>query len=127
MSRAGSSLFLVRAVFLNRDTGGFTVTPVWSDLLVEHGSLGRSAVPMKRQALIVRLPQKPETVFVSCSMAKCMTLLVNRAQSRSIRWPLSKVVDEHVDPHKKLPMRGVLCQYSTDPWPIKSWEQTTGL
>ena len=68
--RAGSSLFLVRAVFLNRGTGKFMVTPVGSELLVEHGSLGRSAVPMSRQALVVRLSQKPGTVFVSCSMAE---------------------------------------------------------
>lgn len=68
VSRAASSLFLVRAVFLNRGTGKFMATPVGGDLLVEHGSLGRSGVSMKRQALIVRLPQKPETVFVSCSM-----------------------------------------------------------
>jgi hypothetical protein len=66
--RAGSSLFLVRAVYLNRSTGKFIVVPVGNELLVEHGSLGRSAVPMKRQALILRLSQKPERVYVSCSM-----------------------------------------------------------
>jgi hypothetical protein len=66
--RAGSSLFLVRGVYLNRGTGKFMVVPVGRELLVEHGSLGHSAVPMKRQALIVRLPQKPEVVYVSCSM-----------------------------------------------------------
>lgn len=68
VSRAGRNLFLIRAVFLNRSTGKFKVTAVGSELLVEHGSLGHSAVPMKRQALIVWLPQKPETVFVTCSM-----------------------------------------------------------
>jgi len=55
-------------VYLNRGTGKFIVVPVGNELLVEHGSLGRSAVPMKRQALILRLSQKPETVYVSCSM-----------------------------------------------------------
>ena len=65
---ADSRLFLVRAVYLNRGTGKFMVVPVGSELLVEHGSLGRSAVPMKRQPLVVRLLQKPETVYVSCSM-----------------------------------------------------------
>jgi len=64
----GSSLFLVRAVYLNRGTGKFMAVPVGSELLVEHGSLGRSAIPMKRQVLVVRLSQKPETVYVSCSM-----------------------------------------------------------
>jgi hypothetical protein len=66
--RAGSSLFLVRAVYLNRGTGKFMAVPVRSELLIEHGSLGHSAVPMKRQALVVRLSQKPETIYVSCSM-----------------------------------------------------------
>jgi len=66
--RAGRSLFVVRAVYLNRGTGKFIVTPLGTELLVEHGSLGRSAVPMKRQSLVVRLSQRPETVFVSCSM-----------------------------------------------------------
>ena len=66
--RADSRLFVVRAVYLNRGTGNFMVVPVGSELLVEHGSLGHSAVPMKRQPLVVRLPQKPETVYVSCSM-----------------------------------------------------------
>ena len=69
-SRGGSSLFLVRAVSLNRGTGKFMVTPVGSELLVEHGCLGRSPVPMQRQALVVRLPKKPERVFVSCEMAE---------------------------------------------------------
>jgi hypothetical protein len=65
---AGTSLFLVRAVYLNRATGSFSVVPVSRELLVEHGSLGHSAVPMKRQALVVRLPHKPEVIYVSCGM-----------------------------------------------------------
>lgn len=69
-SRAGSSLFLVRAVCLNRGTGKFMVTQVGSELLVGHVSLGRSPVLMQRGALVVRLSQKPETVFVSCSAAE---------------------------------------------------------
>jgi len=66
--QAGSNLFLVRAVYLNRGTGKFMAVPVGSELLVEHGSLGHMAVPMKRQALVVRLSEKPEIVYVSCSM-----------------------------------------------------------
>jgi hypothetical protein len=69
-SAAGRDLFLVRGVCLNRATGGFVVVPLGRELLVHHASLGRSAVPMKRQPLIVRLAQKPEIVFVSCSMAE---------------------------------------------------------
>jgi len=67
---AGGSLFLVRAVYLNRGTGKFTVSLSGRNLLVEHGSLGHSAVPMKRQALVVRLRQKPDVVYVSYSMAE---------------------------------------------------------
>ena len=67
-SVSGKRLFLVRGVYLNRGTGRFMVVPVGSELMVEHGSLGHSPVPMKRQALIVRLSQKPETVYVTCSM-----------------------------------------------------------
>ena len=65
---AGTALFLVRAVCLNRATGRFSVVFAGRDLLVEHGSLGHSAVPMQRQALVVRLPRKPEVVYVSCGM-----------------------------------------------------------
>jgi hypothetical protein len=66
----GTSLFLVRAVCLNRGTGKFMAVLAGDSLLVKHGSLGRSAVPMKRQPLVLRLPRKPETVYVSCSMAE---------------------------------------------------------
>jgi len=69
-SAVGRGLFLVRGVCLNRATGGFVVVPLGRELLVHHASLGRSAVPMKRQPLIVRLAQQPEVVFVSCSMAE---------------------------------------------------------
>ena len=68
--RAGSGFFLVRAVYLNRGTGKFSVVQVGNELLVEHLSLGHSAVPMKRQPLVVRLSQKPETVYASCNMAE---------------------------------------------------------
>ena len=60
-STDGNSLYLVRGLYLNRSG---------SDLLVQHGSLGHSAVEMKRQALIVLLPRKPDEVFVTCSMAE---------------------------------------------------------
>ncbi|MEK7953187.1 hypothetical protein [Luteolibacter soli] len=68
--RNGMRLFLVRAVALNPDTGHFTGTLAGSALSIHHGSLGRSAVPMKRQPLVIRLSKKPEKVFVSCSMAE---------------------------------------------------------
>jgi hypothetical protein len=66
----GQRWYLIRAVCLNRGTGAFSVTQLGHDVLVEHGSLGRSAVPMQRQALVVRLPERPGVVFTSCSMAE---------------------------------------------------------
>jgi hypothetical protein len=39
-------------------------------LVVNHGSLGSSAVPMKRQALVLQLERMPAEVFVACSMAE---------------------------------------------------------
>ncbi len=65
---AGRILFLVRGVYLNRGTGKFMVFQVGSALLVAHGSLGHSAVPMQRQPLVVTLSRKPDIVYVSCSM-----------------------------------------------------------
>ena len=66
----GKDLYLLRGVCLNRGTGKFRITLVGRDLLVHHGSLGRSAVDMKRQPLIVSLRQKLDQVFVSCSLAE---------------------------------------------------------
>jgi len=70
MAQPDYRLYLVRALFLNRDTGSFLVTQAGPDLLVEHGSLGRSEVPMKRDALVVRLQRKPERIYIACSMAE---------------------------------------------------------
>jgi len=70
--KAGASLklFLVRGLYLNRDTGHFIVTFDGKDLFVFHGSLDRSAVPMKRQPIIVALPTPPLHVYVTASMAE---------------------------------------------------------
>jgi hypothetical protein len=62
--------YLVRGLNLNRGTGGFTVRFDGRDLYVHHGSLGRHAVPMSRQPLLVALPRPPEHVYVSVSMAE---------------------------------------------------------
>lgn len=66
----GSELFLVRAVYLIRETGHFRVYHAQDELWVTHGCMGSSPVPMKRQPLVVRLPRKPERVYVTCSMMK---------------------------------------------------------
>jgi hypothetical protein len=62
--------YLVRGVVLNRETGGFRIAVNGNDLLVYHGCLGGSPVPMKRQALIVMLPEKPRRIFVTCGMTQ---------------------------------------------------------
>ena len=65
---SGRALFLVRALYLNRTTGKFGVSVSDHELFVGHNSMGHTAVPMKRQALVVRLTEKPDVVYVSCSM-----------------------------------------------------------
>lgn len=67
---SGKIPFLVRAVYLNEGTGKFMVYQRGKCLWVTHGSLGHSAVPMKRQVLVVFLKVRPTQVFVDCSMAE---------------------------------------------------------
>ena len=62
--------YLVRALYLNRETGRFSAYLAQDQLVVHHDSLGSSAVPMKRQALVLQLGRVPVKVFVSCSMAE---------------------------------------------------------
>lgn len=66
----GAKSFLVRAVYLNRGTGRFMAYLVGNELMVEHGSLGHSAPPMKRQPLVISLSRLPDKVYVSYSMAQ---------------------------------------------------------
>jgi hypothetical protein len=66
----GTQPYLTRGVYLNRGTGAFSVYVLENQLLVHHSCLGRRAVPMKRQALVLQLERKPEDVFVTCSMAE---------------------------------------------------------
>jgi hypothetical protein len=66
----GTQPYLTRGVYLNRGTGNFSVYVLENQLLVHHDSLGHSAVPMKRQALVLQLERKPKDVFVTCSMAE---------------------------------------------------------
>jgi hypothetical protein len=67
---SGTKPYLARGVYLNRGTGSFSVYILEGQLLVHHGSLGRNAVPMKRQALVLQLEHNPTEVFVACSMAE---------------------------------------------------------
>ena len=68
--RPGTRPFLVRSLYLNRQTGRFSLYMDGVNLYVHHGSLGRGPVPMQRQPLVVELDRKPRTVYVTCSMAE---------------------------------------------------------
>ena len=64
----GYTAFLVRGVYLN--SSHFTVRRADSALHVHASSLGRHAVPMKQQPLVVLLRDRPGDVYVTCSMAE---------------------------------------------------------
>jgi hypothetical protein len=66
----GTQPYLTRGVYLNRGTGAFSVSILEDQIRVDHSSLGRSAVPMKRLALVLQLERKPTEVFITCSMAE---------------------------------------------------------
>lgn len=59
---------LLRAVVLNEANGAFAVSVRGSEVFVSHDCLGRHPLPMKRKAVVARLPGVPKTVFVSCGM-----------------------------------------------------------
>jgi hypothetical protein len=67
---AGGEYILLRAVMLNKGTGGFHVGMSGRAVHIHHSCLGRHAVPMARKALIAVLPALPEAVYISCSMAE---------------------------------------------------------
>lgn len=62
------NFYLVRALYLNKGTGGFSVSAQGNQLWVSHGSLGHSAVPMSRTALVIALKEKPQDIYITCSM-----------------------------------------------------------
>jgi len=66
----GTKPYLVRGVYLNRITGRFFIYRLGDRVRVHHGSTGKKAVPMKRQALVVRLEQPPQELYVTCSMIR---------------------------------------------------------
>jgi len=66
----GTGFYLARGVYLNRGTGSFSIAIKGERLWVDHGCLGRTPVPMKRQALVLQLPRLPSEVYVTCGMAE---------------------------------------------------------
>ena len=67
---SGKTPYLVRALYFDKETGGFEVYFKGKTIWIEHGSLGHAPVPMKRQPLILLLKVRPDKVFVTCSMAE---------------------------------------------------------
>jgi hypothetical protein len=64
----GTRPYLTRGLYLNRQTYMFTVYVREDQLVVYHGTLGTSPLPMRRQALVLQLERKPSEVFVTCTM-----------------------------------------------------------
>jgi len=62
--------YLVRGLLLNRETGGFSVYLREDQMAVYHRCLGRRAMPMTRQPLVVQLERLPQEVYVTVSMAE---------------------------------------------------------
>jgi hypothetical protein len=62
--------YLVRALTLNYETGGYEVGVSGDTIVVEHGSLGRGSAPMTRSSLIVELKNEPHVLYVVVSMAE---------------------------------------------------------
>jgi hypothetical protein len=64
----GEIPYLVRALYLNEATGGFSVSFLENKLWVHHDCLGNHPIPMTRSALVVFLKTIPKQVYVTCSM-----------------------------------------------------------
>jgi len=68
----GDSLkpYLVRALSLDKGTGGYSPSMTGDTLLISHGSLGRGPGEMHRNCLIVELKTEPHVVYVEVSLAE---------------------------------------------------------
>ena len=68
----GDSLkpYLVRALSLEKGTGGYEPSSTGDTLLILHGSLGRGPGEMHRNCLIVELKTEPHVVYVEVSLAE---------------------------------------------------------
>jgi hypothetical protein len=65
----GLKPYLVRAVYGHGGTGGYSVTRIGSDILVSHGSLGRTS-PANKSALVLCLDFAPVVVYTSVEIAE---------------------------------------------------------
>ncbi len=60
--------YLVRAVYLQNFTKGYSIYNNEDTLIITHGSLGKEAVEMKHHALILNLPFQPKKLYSECYM-----------------------------------------------------------
>ena len=68
--RLGGEYVLLRSLVLNEANGSFEIGVSGGAVHVRHGSLGARHFPMRRKAVVAVLPSVPDTVYVSCSMAR---------------------------------------------------------
>lgn len=66
----GATPYLVRGLYQNPGTGKYVVYVGENQIVVHHGSLGRSAPPMARQALVLQLEKRPVEVYVVSSVSQ---------------------------------------------------------
>ena len=60
--------YLVRGLYLNWETEGFTARVLDGRVWISHRSAqGAGAVPMKRQPVVVKLDAAPTQIYVTCS------------------------------------------------------------
>ena len=69
-SPKGLKPYLVRGLYLFRDTGGFTVFTKEQAILIRHDSVGSASPKEHRTAVVVYLGFKPKSVFVDCHVAE---------------------------------------------------------
>ena len=67
-SEGDGEYYLLRGLYLQEGTGSFTVYARGGQVLVYHGCLGRSPVPMNRRAVVARLSEPPTDVYITCGM-----------------------------------------------------------
>ena len=64
----GKKPYLIRAIYGQGGTGGYSLYRIGSALWISHGSLGSPA--MNRSALIVNLDFEPTNIYVTRSIAR---------------------------------------------------------
>ena len=66
--RVGYSIFLVRGLTQNQETGSFQCHYYKKMLLVSYQAMGSKSTPIKKQPIIILLHDKPSKIFVNCSV-----------------------------------------------------------